>query len=138
MSFYEVIEDITADTGIRVKAGSLGELFCKVILATFNEITDIEKVGAEKTLELELNGELPYLLADTLNQLLLLHEKENLVISQCERVDFKEDGVRLLLRGGFFDPEKHPSKLVIKAATYHRLKVEKLGDGFLAEVVFDI
>jgi len=48
MSFYEVIEDITADAGIRVRAKGLEELFCKAILATFNEITEIEKVSKDK------------------------------------------------------------------------------------------
>jgi SHS2 domain-containing protein len=138
MSFYEVIEDITADAGIRVRAKGLEELFCKAILATFNEITEIEKVSKDKKVELEVKGELPYLLADVINQLLVLHEGEKLVISHCERVEFKEDGVKLMLKGGPFDPERHPSKLVIKAATYHRLKVERLQDGFLAEVIFDI
>jgi SHS2 domain-containing protein len=138
MSFYEVIEDITADAGIRVRAKGLEELFCKAILATFNEITDIEKVSKDKKVELEVKGELPYLLADVINQLLFLHEKEKLVISHCERVEFKEDGIKLMLKGSPFDPERHPSKLVIKAATYHRLKVEKLEDDYLAEVIFDI
>jgi archease family protein len=138
MSFYEVVDDITADTGIRVRAKGLEELFCKAILATFNEITDIEKISKDKKVELEVKGELPYLLADVINQLLVLHEKEKLIISHCERVEFKEDGVKLMLRGGPFDPERHPSKLVIKAATYHRLKVERLQDGYLAEVIFDI
>ena len=138
MSFYEVIEDITADAGIRVRAKGLEELFCKAILATFNEITDIEKVSKDKKVELEVKGELPYLLADVINQLLVLHEKEKLVISHCEKVEFKEDGVKLMLKGGPFDPERHPSKLVIKAATYHRLKVERLQDSYLAEVIFDI
>jgi SHS2 domain-containing protein len=138
MSFYEVIEDITADAGIRIKAKGLEELFCKAILATFNEITDIEKVSKDKKVELEVKGELPYLLADVINQLLVLHEREKLIISHCERVEFKEDGVKLMLKGGPFDPERHPSKLIIKAATYHRLKVEKLEDDYLAEVIFDI
>jgi len=138
MSFYEVIEDITADAGIRVRAKGLEELFCKAILATFNEITEIEKVSKDKKVELEVKGELPYLLADVINQLLVLHEGEKLVISHCERVEFKEDGVKLMLKGGLFDPERHPSKLVIKAATYHRLKVEKLEEDYLAEVIFDI
>jgi len=116
----------------------LEELFCKAILATFNEITEIEKVSKDKKVELEVKGELPYLLADVINQLLVLHEKEKLIINHCERVEFKEDGVKLMLKGGLFDPERHPSKLVIKAATYHRLKVEKLEEDYLAEVIFDI
>jgi len=100
MSFYETIDDITADAGIRVRAKSLEELFCKAILATFNEITDIEKVSKDKKVELEVQGELPYLLADVINQLLVLHEKEKLIINHCESVEFKEDGVKLLLKGG--------------------------------------
>ncbi|WP_448583731.1 archease [Thermocrinis sp.] len=138
MSFYELIEDITADTGIRVRAKSLEELFCKAILATFNEITDIEKVKPSKKIELEVFGELPYLLADTINKALVLHEKENFVASGCELVELKDNSVRLILSGGEYNPEIHPSKLVIKAATYHRLRVEKVGEEFLAEVIFDI
>ncbi|WP_029551822.1 archease [Thermocrinis jamiesonii] len=138
MSFYELIEDITADTGIRVRAKSLEELFCKAILATFNEITDIESVQPSKKVELEVFGELPYLLADTINKALVLHEKEKFVASGCDLVELKENGVRVILSGGDYDPSFHPSKLVIKAATYHRLRVEKVGEEFLAEVIFDI
>ncbi|WP_448587190.1 archease [Thermocrinis sp.] len=138
MSFYELIDDITADAGIRVRARSLEELFCKAILATFSEITDIEKISPERKVELEVSGELPYLLADTLNELLVLHEKEKFIVCQCERIELEDGKVSLSLIGGEFDPEVHPPKLVIKAATYHRLKVEKVGEEFLAEVIFDI
>jgi len=138
MSFYEIIEDVTADTGIRVRTKTLEELFCKAILATFNEITDIEKVQPSKRVELEVKGELPYLLADTINQALVLHEKEKFVASKCELVELGEDSVKVVLLGGEYDPKIHPSKLVIKAATYHRLRLEKVGEQFVAEVIFDI
>jgi len=138
MSFYEVIDDITADAGIRVRAKTLEELFCKTILATFNEITDIEKISPSKKVQLEVSGELPYLFADLINELLVLHEKEKFIAKECELVEVKEDGVKVVLVGGVFDPSVHPSKLVIKAATYHRLKVEKVGEDFVAEVIFDI
>ena len=43
-----------------------------------------------------------------------------------------------VLSGEEFDPERHESRLLIKAATYHRLKVEKSNDTWQIDVVFDI
>ncbi len=136
--FYETIDDITADAGIKVRANSLEELFCKAILATFNEITDIEKVNPEESHKISANGVMPFLLADIINTALVLHETKRFVASECEVLELGEDRVKVRLRGERFDPERHPSKLVIKAATYHRLRINKEGNGYVAEVVFDI
>ncbi len=136
--FYETIDDITADAGIRVYGSSLEEIFCKAILATFNEITDIEKVEPKETYEIEAKNALPFLLADIINEALVLHESRGFVASECEILDLGEDHVRVGLKGERFDPDRHPSKLVIKAATYHRLRIEEQNGRLLAEVIFDI
>lgn len=138
MSFYEIIEDITADAGVRVKAKTLEELIYKAILATFNEITDIEKVQKKESHTVEVYSNLPYMLADAINQAIVLHESKGFVASSCEVLELSENYVKLKLFGDKFDDKKNEPKLVIKAATYHRLKVEKLPDGYLAEVIFDI
>ena len=138
MTFYEVIEDITADTGIRVRGKDLKEIFCKAILATFNEITDIEKVEIEKEHMLEVNGEIPYILADVINGALVLFETKGFVARECHVLNLSDSNVKVLLKGGDFNPDKHESKLVIKAATYHRLKVKQQGTDYVAEVIFDI
>lgn len=138
MSFYEVIEDVTADAGIRVKAKTLEELLCKVILATFNEITDIDKVQRRESHTIEVSSKIPYLLADIINEALVLHEAKNFVASDCQVLELSDGHAKLKLSGDKFDTEKNEPKLVIKAATYHRLKVEKTSDGYVAEVIFDI
>ena len=136
--FYETIDDITADAGIRVYGSSLEEVFCRAILATFNEITDIEKVEPKETYEIEAQNLLPFLLADVINEALVLHESKGFVASECDVLELGKDHVKVRLKGERFDPEKHPSKLVIKAATYHRLKIEKQNGRLVAEVIFDI
>ncbi len=136
--FYETIDDITADAGIRVKAKTIEDLFCKAILATFNEITDIYSVSVEREYTIEVKSSLPFLLADIINESLLIHERENFIAKECEILSFKGDWVKLKLKGGRFNPEVNESKLVIKAATYHRLKIEKKDGEYEAEVVFDI
>jgi len=138
MTFYETIDDITADAGIRVRAGSLEELVCKAILATFNEITDIDRVLQREVHVVEVEGKMPFLLADIINKVLVLHETKGFVASGCEVIEFKQDNLRVELRGEKFDPERHTSKLLIKAATYHRLRIYKEGELFVGEVIFDI
>ncbi len=138
MSFYETIDRITADAGIRVWAKSLEELFCKALLATFNEITSIEDTSPEDERIVEASSELPFLLADLINQAIVLHEAESFIASRCEPLEVKENYAKVRLKGNRFDPQIHEPKLVIKAATYHDLKVEKQGDLWVAEVIFDI
>ncbi len=138
MSFYEVIEDITADAGIRVKAKSLEELICKALLATFNEMTNIDEIEEREEYPLEVKSELPYMLADIINQALVLHEYKGFVASGCQVLELSDHHVKLKLIGSKFDPDRNESKLVIKAATYHRLKVEKSKEQWVAEVIFDI
>ena len=136
--FYETIDDITADAGIRVRAKTLKELICKVLLATFNEITDIERVEHKQEELVEVNSRLPFSVADLINKALVLHESKGFVASRCEALKADEDFLQVKLFGETFDPNKHISKLLIKAATYHRLRVEKEGSEWVCEIIFDI
>jgi len=136
--FYETIDDITADAGIRVRAKSLKDLFCKAVLATFNEMTDLERVEEKEVQEVAAEGPMPFLLADAINEALVLHESTGFVARGCEVLELSPDRVRIRLRGERFDPSRHTSGLVIKAATYHRLRVDREKDQFVAEVIFDI
>lgn len=138
MSFYETLDKITADAGIRVRAQSLEELFCKALLATFNEITDIQKVPPKEEKHLQASSELPYLLADLINLALVFHDAEGFVASKCEPVEVGQSFATVKLYGDYYDPQKHEPKLVIKAATYHDLYVKKEGDLWVAQVIFDI
>ena len=138
MSFYETIDKITADAGIRVRAKSLEDLICKSLLATYNEITPIEDVQPKEERVIQTYSELPFLIADLINEAIVLHESELFVASKCEPIEVREDYAKVKLLGDRFDPERNEPRLVIKAATYHNLKVEREGDLWIAEVIFDI
>ncbi len=138
MSFYETIDSITADAGIRVRAENLENLLCKSLLATFNEITHIEEIEQKEERIIEAHSEIPFLLVDLINMAIFLHESELFVASSCHVLELKKDYARVKLVGDKFDPQRHEAKLVIKAATYHNLKVEKVGSEWVAEIIFDI
>lgn len=136
--FYETVDDITADAGIRVRGSSLEEVVCKAILATFNEITDIERVQEREEVEVEAEAPLPFLVADLINRALVVHESRRFVAKSCKVIELEEGRVKVRLKGETFDPNRHTSKLVIKAATYHRIRVERKNGEYEAEVIFDI
>jgi len=136
--FYETIDDITADAGIRVKASSLKQLVCRAVLATFNEITDISKVNQRETQEIQAEGKFPFLLADIINKALVIHETKGFVASGCKVLELSENSVKLCLFGETYNPSIHTSGILIKAATYHRLKVERKNGNYIAEIIFDI
>ena len=46
--------------------------------------------------------------------------------------------IKATVTGEDFDPEKHGRGLLIKAATYHKLKIERKEDHWEAVVIFDI
>ncbi len=136
--FYETVDDITADAGIRVEGSTREEIICRSVLATFNEITDIDRVKPSLKREVSQEGKFPFLLADIINRALHLHETEGFVASSCSVDEVSEEKVTLSLLGEIYDPARHTSKLVIKAATYHRLRFERRGEKWIAQVIFDI
>ena len=62
-------------------------------------------------------------------------------MGEVEAVQLKNGEFYLLkakLSGEEFDIERHERKLLIKAATYHRLRIEKVSDIWEIDVIFDI
>jgi SHS2 domain-containing protein len=53
-------------------------------------------------------------------------------------VRLSDAGVQAIVRGERFDSARHRLEHELKAITYHGLKVEQTGDGWVAEVVLDI
>ncbi len=41
-------------------------------------------------------------------------------------------------RGERFDPERHPLRTAVKAATYHQLELKQSENGWTARVIFDL
>jgi SHS2 domain-containing protein len=140
-SFYEPIYDITADAGIKVFGSSLQELICNAVKGLINEMVDLSKVDhkEEITVEVESIG-FPYSLADVLNKILYLFDVKKFVPAECKVLEISPTGekVKLVLKGERYNPEKHGRKLLVKAATYHRIKMEKKDGKYIGEVIFDI
>jgi len=140
MGFRYLEEGPTADLLVEAYGSTLGETFANAALAMFNAMTPLEKVEARisRVIELE-NGDLEGLLYDFLDELLYINDTENLIFSRINvDVDMERLRLRAECRGEPFDPGRHEAGVVVKAVTFHQMKVEKTNGQWRVRVVFDL
>jgi len=120
---YKLLEH-TADAMIEAHGETLGERFANAAYAMFDQITDVTKIEPLGELKIVLKAEnREQLLVDFLQELLFVHDTEDLVFGEFE---VKTDGKTLeaLVKGEKFDEKKHPKRSVVKGITYHRLEFD--------------
>lgn len=139
---FEVFEH-TADLGIRVRAGSLDELFADAGRGIIAQLANLDAVQpvSEKTISLQ-GDSLDFLLFDWLSELLFAFEESRLLLSEFQvRVSKSGEYYSLTATcsGEIADETRHELDHEVKAITYHGLRVEQQADGcWLAEVIVDI
>ena len=138
---YEVMEH-TADIGLRVYGRDLPDLFANAARGFFNLVTDTDKIRspenpARLSFHLKAENEGDLLLA-WLRELLFTFSAQKLVLKdfQFGRLSAKE--LEASAAAYRFDPARDEQRYEVKAVTYHQFKIEKLKDGWTAEVIFDI
>ena len=140
MKQFEVI-DISGDVGIRAFGKSIEEVFKNSAIGMYSLITDLEGVKADKNISISVeSNSLEGLLVSWLNELVFQFDTYNFIGKDITISAFsiQPSALKAEIRGEEFDTERHERKLLIKAATYHRLKVEKAGDVWQADIIFDI
>ena len=129
----------TADLGLRVRAADLDTLFVEAAQALFETIVaDLASVRPLRKIDIAMTGaDRPYLLFDWLKELLFHFDAEHLLLGKFE-AHVREDGVTGSAWGEPVDRARHVLEHEVKAITYHGLRVERINDGWLAEVIVDI
>ena len=133
----------TADAYIEAYGASLEEAFENAAAAMTDVMTELEKVEAktEESFVVEAHDE-PALLYSWLEELLLEFELKDKLYSRFEVSCIEEtsEGFRLRAKawGEKYDPERHPSKVGIKAATYHQMEILKDPKSVTVRFILDI
>jgi SHS2 domain-containing protein len=139
---FEFLEH-TADAYIAAYGESLEEAFENAALATFEVMTDIRKIKpkVEETVELEAHDE-SALLYSWLEEFLVRFETTGNLYSRFKisSIEKTPDGLKLRAKvwGEPYDPERHPSKVGIKAVTYHRMEIVKKPKAVTLKFILDI
>ena len=136
--------DHTADLGIELEAPTRDGLFAEAAAAFCAALTEPSRVEARDTRALELaEADEGLLLVAFLNELLFWFEQGWICRSATAALhsdDRSLSALRLEARisGEPYDPERHPVKVLLKAATYHGLEIDRAPGGYRARVVIDL
>jgi SHS2 domain-containing protein len=135
---HEIFEH-TADIGIRVRAATLEELFADAARGLFSIIVaNPETVRPLQEITFSISGsQHEDLLIDWLDELLYTFDTNRLLFREFY-VRQNQEGLSASARGEPIDRARHELHMEVKAITYHGLKVDRDGDGWLAEVIVDI
>lgn len=78
------------------------------------------------------------LLVAWLNELLYVLDTQEFLPHRCEVTRMSETRLTASLWGESVDPERHTLRRLVKAATYHRLQLERTDAGWEGRVVLDL
>src|SRR3954469_17980653 len=134
--------DHTADVAADLTGRSLAELFASAAQALTDTITDRAQVQALITQAVTLQAPTAEdLLVDWLNELLYRFEVQNVLVFDATVTIEESPGpwhLGATIAGEMFNPARHPSRVLVKSATYHGLAITRRGAEWHARVVFDI
>lgn len=132
-----------ADAYIAAYGKTLEEAFENAALATFEVMTETNKVTPkfEETVEIEGFDE-KALLYNWLETLLVKFDTTESLYSKFKIESIQRTWAGLKLRakiyGETFNPEKHPQKVGVKAVTYHLMEIVKRPNETTIKFILDI
>jgi len=139
---FEFLEH-TADLYIAAYGKSLEEAFENAAYATFEGMTDLDKVQPQLEDAVEVEGyDEQALLYNWLEALIVKFDITGKLYSRFKIASIEKTsaGFRLKakIRGEPFNPQKHISKVGIKAVTYHQMEIVKEPNLITVRFILDI
>jgi SHS2 domain-containing protein len=139
---FEFLEH-TADAYVAAYGRTLEEAFESAALATFEVMTDVEKVEpkVEEDVEVEAHDE-QALLYNWLEKLLVKCDLTDNLYSRFKIFNIEKTPTGFELKakiwGESLDLTKHPRKVGVKAVTYHRMEILKKPREVTVKFILDI
>ncbi len=140
--------DHTADVLVKAWGRSISEALSEIAHGMFEIMTDTSRIDPIIEVEIEVCGfDLENLVYRWLEELLYYHDSKNLVFREFQIVSIEEKNssdneknicLKAIAKGEIFNRDKHESRTVVKAVTYHNMSIVKENDKWIITVVFDI
>lgn len=128
----------TSDLEFEAYGKTLEEAFGNAALAFYHSIVDLSRIEVKEVRHVQLEAEdLESLLHDFLAELLYLFEVDGFLGKEVE-VKIQDCKLSAVLKGEVLNAEKHETKALIKAITYHQLQVGKRNGTFFVHTILDI
>ena len=133
------ILDISGDVGLTAYGNTKEEAFINAATGMYSLITDPGPVLESKVIHISVENQSPDgLLVSWLNELVFHFDAYGFIGKKIGVEHFSDSKITARISGEEFNPDRHEGNLLIKAATYHKLRIEKIDNLWEIDVIFDI
>jgi SHS2 domain-containing protein len=102
-------------------------------------MTDMEKVDIKDRLSLEVEGaDRDDLMVNWMRELLYLYQGSGYLLREFYIREAKDTWVKAQVCGEKIDPDRHEIKQEILGIAYHQSRMQKTGDQWTAQLIFEI
>lgn len=135
---FEILEH-TADIGFRAWGRTVAELFETAAEAMASIALELEEISPRIEYPLSAAGaDTEALLVNWLSEVLYWMDGERIAFRRFRVDRITPERVEGAGAGEPCDPARHHARIIVKAVTYHQLRVTETPEGWRAEVYLDI
>jgi len=127
------------ELAVRIVGNSQADLFANSGFALFEVMADIDKIEAAERLSLEVEGsDRDDLMVNWIRELLYLYQGSGYLLKEFKINEVKDTLVKAEVAGEKIDPDRHEIKQEIAAVAFHKSRMQKTGNQWIAQVIFEV
>ena len=127
------------ELAVRIVGNSQADLFANSGFALFDVLSDIDKIEAAERLSLEVEGsDRDDLMVNWIRELLYLYQGSGYLLKEFKISEVKDTLVKADVAGEKIDPDRHEIKQEIAAVAFHKSRMQKTGNQWIAQVIFEV
>ena len=128
-----------SELAVRVTGNSQADLFANSAFALFDVMSDVDKIEVKERINLEVEGtDRDDLLVNWMRELLYLYQGSGYLLREFNIREVKDTIVKAEVCGEKIDPDRHEVKQEIGAVAFHKSRMEKTGNQWTAQVIFEL
>ncbi len=128
-----------SDLVVKVVGDSQSDLFANSAFALFDVMTDVDKIDIKERLPLEVEGaDRDDLMVNWMRELLYLYQGSGYLLKEIQIREVKDTVVKAEVCGEKIDPDRHEIKKEVTAVAYQQSRMEKTGNQWTAQLIFEL
>jgi SHS2 domain-containing protein len=128
-----------SELAVRITGSSQADLFANSAFALFDVMTDPAAIEIKERIPLEVEGsDRDDLMVNWMRELLYLYQGSGYLLKEFKISQVKDTVVKAEVCGEKTDPDRHEIKQEIAAVASHKSRMEKTGNQWIAQLIFEL
>ena len=127
------------ELAVRITGNSQADLFSNSGFALFDVMAEVEKIEIKERVPLEVEGtDRDELLVNWVRELLYLYQGSGYLLKEFKINEVKDTIVKAEVCGEKIDPDRHEIKQEIASVASRKSRMQKTGNQWIAQVIFEL